>query len=324
MALFKKMFDQSVGGKGVLKSELSDKFTALKFLRLTKRKFFRLCGINVLFILMNLPAVAILLYLAGYGTVAQTTPLYPFWFGPVYGASQIVKNPAASLLYSLCSITVQGSYPGTWSYILLAIACLTFFTFGFSNTGMAYMLRNYTREEPCDFKDFFGAIKRNFVQALLFGIIDLLILCALAVDIFLFFTGNGTPALFAVIGVASGVIYLIMRNYFYTILITFDLSIIKIIKNSLIFAFVNVKRNLCGFLVNLISWILLGVLVYFATPVGVLLVIGVFFAFNSFVGIYTAYPAIKQYMIDPIIEQERKKKKEENKGEKESIFQDMG
>lgn len=323
MSLFKKMFDQTREGKGVLKSELSDKFTLLKFFRLAKRKFWRICAINIIFVLMNLPIFALLVRAAGYGTVAAKTPL-SIWFGPIHGAMEYTEGPVAALLYSLCGITVDGSYPGTWSYILLGIACLTLFTFGFSNVGMAYMLRNYTREEPCDFKDYFITIKKNWRQALGLGIIDGVIITSIVLNLFLLLFGQGPSAFLAVIGAAAGAIYLMMRNYFYVIMVTFNLSIAKIIKNSLIFAFVNVKRNLAGFLSSLVCWIATAAFIFFATPLGAILLFGVVFAFTSFIGIYCAYPAIKQYMIDPIIDEERKKRKEKAAEEKESIFTDMG
>lgn len=323
MALFKKMFDQTREGKGVLKTELSDKFTLLKFFKLTKRKFWRICGLNIIFVVMNLPIFALLFYAAGYGTVSSPTPL-SIWFGPIHGAMEYAEGPVAALLYSLCGITVEGSYPGTWSYILLAIACLTLFTFGFSNVGMAYMLRNYTREEPCDFKDYFITIKKNWRQALVLGFIDGVIITSIVLNLYLLLFGQGPSALLAVMGTAAGAIYLMMRNYFYVIMLTFNLSIPKIVKNSLIFAFVNVKRNLAGFFGSLICWISTAAFVFFATPLGALILLGVIFAFTSFIGIYCAYPAIKQYMIDPIIEEERKKRKEIKVQEKEPIFTDMG
>ncbi len=323
MALFKKMFDQTREGKGVLKTELSEKFTLLKFFKLTKRKFWRICGLNLIFILTNLPIFALLFYAAGYGFISSPTPL-SIWFGPIHGAMAYAKGPAAALLYSLCGITVEGSYPGTLSYILLAIACLTLFTFGFSNVGMAYMLRNYTREEPCDFKDYFITIKKNWRQALVLGFVDAIIITSMLLNLYLLLFGQGPSALLAVIGTAAGAIYLMMRNYFYVIMITFNLSIPKIVKNSLIFAFVNVKRNVAGFLASSFCWILTAALIFFMTPLGAIILFGVIFAFTAFIGIYCAYPAIKQYMIDPIIEEERKKRKDAKLEEKEPIFTDMG
>ncbi len=323
MALFKKMFDQTREGKGVLKTELSEKFTLLKFFKLTKRKFWRICGLNIIFLLTNLPVFSLLFYAAGYGTVTSPTPL-SIWFGPIRGAMEYAEGPVAALIYSLCGVTVEGSYPGTWSYILLAVACLTLFTFGFSNVGMAYLLRNWTREEPCDYKDYFTTIKKNWKQALVLGFVDAIIITSIVLNLYLLMFGQGPTALLAVIGTAAGAIYLMMRNYFYVIMITFDLSVIKIVKNSLIFAFVNVKRNVIGFLASLVCWICTAAFIFFATPLGALILLGVIFAFTSFIGVYCAYPAIKQYMIDPIIEDERKKRKEAKIEENESIFTDMG
>lgn len=324
MAIFKKMFDQSIGGKGVLKNELTEKFTLLKFFRLTGRKIWRIAGLNILFTVTNLPIFFILLYFAGYGTYQSPTPMYPYWFGPITGAARFVSNPAMSVLQSVCGITVQGSYNGTWSYIFLGLALLTLFTFGPANAGMAFVLRNYTREEPAElFHDYFRTIGKNLRQSIIIGFIDLVLLVTMGFDFYLLLIGSDNMALFAVVGTAASIIYTFMRNYLYTIMITFDLSVYKIFKNSLIFAFVNVKRNLVAMLGKAICIIFTVLMLVFVTPIGALILMGLFFSFTSFIGIYAAYPAIKQYMIDPVINEERKKNKEERKGEN-PIFTDMG
>ncbi len=324
MALFKKMFDQSVGGKGVLKEELNDRFTLLKFFRLLKRKFWRIGALNLLFVATNFPVIFFLIKLAGYGSVQRLTPYSPYWFGVARGITQFAKNPAASLFYSFCGVSVNSSYNSTLSYVFIALGLLVFITFGPANAGMAYILRNYTREEPCDiFSDYFRTIKKNFFQSLILGIIDLIFLVAMGFDLYLFFAGQGMGAFFAIVGTAAGIIYMFMRNYLYVMLITFDLSIPKIIKNALIFAFVNIKRNLAAFFGTLLCAVFTSVMLYFVTPIGALILLTLFFSFVSFIGIYCAYPAIKQYMIDPIIADERKKRKALEE-EKEPIFTDRG
>lgn len=322
MGLFKKMFDQTVEGKGV-KPEPDGKFTLLKFFRLTGRKFWRICALNLFFVLTNILLIFVLIYFAGYGNVTRAAPISNYWFGVINGASKFVSNPAMSLLEGICGATVPASYPTTLSYIFLAIAALTIFTFGPANTGMAYILRNYTREEPCDlWHDYWHTIKKNLGASVLLGVIDSILLFAMTFDLYLFLTGQGTVVIFAVLAVSASVIYLTMRSYMYVILVTFDLPIIKIIKNSLIFAFVNVKRNIVAFLGQFLLALVTVLMLIYLTPLGALVLLGFVFSLSAFMGIYAGYPAIKQYMIDPVIEEERKKRKGEQPKEVEQIFSD--
>lgn len=323
MSLFKKMFDQTREGKGVLKSELSEKFTLAKFFKLLGRKFWRIAGLNLLFVASNFPVIFFILRFAGYGSVPHQTPL-SYWFGPIYGASQFQNNPAMSVLMSLCGITVDVDYPGTLSTVFLILGFLTFLTFGLSNAGMAYVLRNYVREEPVELVgDYFRTMKKNFWQALTFGVIDAFLVFMTGWNILLMLTGQGGAAIMTVLGTAACCVYLIMRSYIYVMMITFELSIPKLIKNALIFVYANIKRNLVGFIGCLLCYIITLALLMFVTPFGALALLALLFSVTAFIGIYAAYPAIKQYMIDPIIGEERKKRKTEAE-EKASIFNDVG
>ena len=85
-------------------------------------------------------------------------------------------------------------------------------------------------------------------------------------------------------------------------MITFDLSIRKILKNALIFVLLGFKRNIVGFLgivaitaINA-ALILPGLRVNFALP----LILPFFYlpALAGFIAAYAAWPNIQRYMID--------------------------
>ena len=94
-----------------------------------------------------------------------------------------------------------------------------------------------------------------------------------------------------------------MRFYIYTMMITFDLSVFKLLKNALIFTVLGIKRNLMALLgiallvVLNFAAIMLGLSVGFSAP----LVFPLFYlpALLGFIATYAAYPCIKRYMIDP-------------------------
>ena len=90
------------------------------------------------------------------------------------------------------------------------------------------------------------------------------------------------------------IIYLMMRNYIYLIAVTFKLSVFKILKNSFIFAFVGLKRNIMAFLgIIVVCGINLTIFIYLPM-VGVVLPLIITSALCSFIGAYAAYPVIKK------------------------------
>ena len=90
----------------------------------------------------------------------------------------------------------------------------------------------------------------------------------------------------------------------YNILVTFDLSLFKILKNSLIFSLLGIWRNILALIAIIfvaIVTLMLGA-VYFPLAVGIAVICG--FSLCAYVATYAAYPKIKQYMIDPYYKEE--------------------
>ena len=88
------------------------------------------------------------------------------------------------------------------------------------------------------FSDFKYSIKRNWKQGMLLGILDLLFICIIIYDLLIFrlSTGSFYSFLFGIMVVVA-MLYSMMRYYMYIMLVTFDLSLWKIIKNAFIFFF---------------------------------------------------------------------------------------
>ena len=125
--------------------------------------------------------------------------------------------------------------------------------------------------------------------------------------------------LFFYIILLFSILYFMMRFYIYLIMITFDLPIIKIIKNSLIFSLLGIKRNLMAAIGVFIVAFLNFSLYYLVPSVGMIMPFIWTFSISSFVSAYCAYPIIKRYMIDPYYED----KKEEPSSD-ERVFTDRG
>ena len=170
--------------------------------------------------------------------------------------------------------------------------------------------------------DFFRAIKKNFGQGMLLGVLDLLII-VMILFASVFYLTNYEYSFFFSIGVFMcfilGVLYTMSRFYLYPILITFKLPLRKIFKNSFIFSIIGFKRNIVGLLGALAVVLINMSLYWFVMPIGGLLPFFITFSLVSFITTYAAWPNIKKVMIDPYY---KDKKPETDDGE--AVFVDRG
>ena len=119
-----------------------------------------------------------------------------------------------------------------------------------------------------------------------------------------------------------GIVYLIMRFYMYMILVTFKLSIFKVIKNSFIFTFLCFKRNIAGLIGVIVVIALNYVILAVFPPLGAIIPFLFTISLLGFVGSYTAYPGIKSYMIDPYYAENNTQVDDEEKMSDDRIFND--
>ena len=268
------------------------------------RKFWKLSALNILMMVAAIPLfAAILIFINIDKTPTGSSLVFP----QIYGANIISPNPSTAFLLDLFGRqSPVDVYSATGSYIGIAVCLLiTVVTFGWQNAGLTYILRSMVRGEPVFLiSDYFYAIKRNFKQGLILGIIDIVALFLLGYDL-IFFMGQ-TGSFLTDVGFyaicAIGILYFFMRFYIYLLAITFNLSIRKIFKNALIFAVLGIKRNLMGLLgiifltaVNIALLPLLNANIVIALILPFLF----YFSFTAFTSAYAAYPIIDRYMIEP-------------------------
>jgi uncharacterized membrane protein YesL len=288
--------------------EVEDTTPNLKyFFKLFGRRFPRILTLNLMMLFQILPILAaVLVYMWSDTTPTQSSNL----FAPLWGVSQISSAPSVSIWLSTLNIQtfvpIQ-TLPNIIAYVILFV--VTAVTWGWQQVGAAYNLRSMVRREPVYlWSDYFYAIKRNFKQALIVGILDFLFLFLLVFDYLYFYMITGSFAVdfmfFAIFALI--IIYSIMRFYLYLMLITFDLKTLKLFKNALIFSVLGIKRNVAAFFgivliigINLLL-ILGGLSIGLATP----LILPLFYLLgvSGFITTYAAYPVIKKYMIDPYVD----------------------
>ena len=279
------------------------------FFKLLKRNFGSLISLNLMMLFMVLPLLAAFyVYLQGETTPSVTNPVY----ATLHGADLIIGTPATELLKNTFATRLMLPVHNSVVYpVIIGIVVLLALTWGWQNVGSTYVLRSIVRSEPVYiWSDYFYAIKKNLKQGFIFGIIDFAIIAVLTFDIMWFSGNTGSFAqdlmYFCTVGLA--LLYIFMRFYLYIMLITFDLSCWKLLKNALIFTTIGIKRNIVGGLGIILMAALNIALIIFLMPMGVavplILPLFYFMSFSSFISVYTAYPNIQKYMIDPIIKEQ--------------------
>ena len=279
------------------------------FFKLLKRNFGSLISLNLMMLFMVIPLLAAFyVYLQGDTTPSVTSPVY----ATLHGADLIIGTPATELLKNTFSTRLMLPVYNSVVYpVIIGIIALLALTWGWQNVGSTYVLRSIVRSEPVYiWSDYFYAIKKNLKQGFIFGIIDFVIIAVLTFDIMWFSGNTGSFAqdlmYFCTVGLA--LLYVFMRFYLYIMLITFDLSYWKLLKNALIFTTIGIKRNIVGGLGIVFMAALNIALIIFFMPMGVavplILPLFYFMSFSSFISVYTAYPSIQKYMIDPIIKEQ--------------------
>ena len=295
-------------GKGVDKDEIpiSANPTLPNFFKLVWRKLNQILSVNMFMIFGNFPMFFFLLAMSGYLSIHTTSPTFSV-FAPLRGALLFDNSAANAALWTIFSRHTDVIVHTTADYILFGLTALLLVTFGPVRVGCTYILRNLFRGEPVFmFHDFFYAIKRNLKQALIFGVMDIAIILLLIYDIIFFNLNLGSSMMLNIMFFMSlclAVLYFFMRHYIYLMLITFDISIFKMLKNALLFTILGIKRNAMLLLGTLVTVILEYMLLIVYVPLGVIIPFVILPAFLMIMGVYAAYPKIKEIMIDPFYEE---------------------
>lgn len=271
MAGFFGFFDYTKPGKGVEKEEFKPNISS--FFRIFFGRFWKLLQLNTIYFICSIPMFAVmLLYLPveSLGSEDNIIPMYQLM--------------VSFLLY----------------FAVVGIAPIT--------TGFTYVLRNFSSDRHSwIFSDFFEHIKKNYKQA--FGVLALDILAVLVIPTaYSFYTqiiASGAEASDMMRNVAFfartfivifGGLYFIMHFYIYQIMVTFDMKLKQILKNSLIFSLAHLPRNL-GIL--LLITIIAGLTFGMSTFIGILLSFLISASLIGYIVNFIVHPVIAKHMIKP-------------------------
>jgi uncharacterized membrane protein YesL len=239
-------------------------------------------------------------------------------FGPVYGmqiasgnvSGEVFTSGSATLsqLMNVFGTTVDVPAYGTLFFAVIgALILFSAVTWGWQNVGATCLTRNLFRGDAVFvISDFLHGVKKNLRQGFIYGILDLAFLAVLIFNLCFFIS---TPAasflddLIFFITIGLMMLYLCMRKYVYLMLVTFDITIFKALKNALIFSTLGLKRNImCGLGKAIIVGVNLFLIIWllpYNIAVPIILPLVYYFATASYISAYAHYPVIEKYMITP-------------------------
>lgn len=181
--------------------------------------------------------------------------------------------------------------------------------------GLAFVTRNYVREEPAFlWHDFWHAVKDNWKSFLCWGGTGYLLFVVLSAAIAYYgWKAQNQPLYYALLWPCAvlGLLFLFAQYYLPVMLVTFHLKWGQAWRNALIFSIVGFGRNL------LLTLLLGGLAIFCSLPLLVLnlLVFALFFGlfgcgFSMFLVNFTVYPLVSRYMMKSPGGEAREDKKE--------------
>lgn len=254
------------------------------------------------------------------------------------GVSKYDKKPSGFVLFwrtyknkffRICGMT-----------FIYLLCCVPVITIGPATAGFAYIMRDMAREKPGFlWHDYWNAIKKNWKQSTAMGLIDLVVAAVVYSDIMIcnFFAAEfGKVWLTYLQGViiAIALIYFFVRTYAYTLIVTFDIKLTTVIKNSFYLTMLGIVR--CLFTVGAfigVAAIIVLIFIIFANIVGDLALFitlaAIIFIPVGMMGLaisMNTWPVIEKFMVKPAEKEEMEKEAGDTYNDEATdvIFRDMG
>lgn len=185
-----------------------------------------------------------------------------------------------------------------WRIVLLNLlylfACAPIVTIGPATAGLTYVLRNYSQDKPVDmFPDFFGKCKEYFGKGIAVFFLDVLIIAVGCFSAYMWSDDSvtipsflRTLALFFVFFLLY--IFICANFYVYPMMVSFDLPLKKVIKNSIILGMYKIGPNLIMLVLN--ALIVIGCV--FTWPASLSVIILLPFSTCNFLNNFIVYPVL--------------------------------
>ena len=279
MAGFFGLFNYAKPGKGVSKDEPEKKRFFL-FFELYFRKFWKLLLVNLIYAVITFPLLS----------------AFVIWIFSAFGVDpSAFANDMTMYIFTM----VVFGLPQPFNYILIAASAILM---GPATAAATYIWRQFAKQEHAwVWTDFWERLASNFKQGLAVGILDILVWVSFVLYMSLDLSGGTALGqylfVFRYVAILIFIFYTVMRFYVYLIMVTFDMSVIAILRNCWIFSILGLVRNLCTIF---FSAIVLVATAFFPIPLILLLT----HSLVGFITTFNAYPVVEKYKLKPRQENE--------------------
>lgn len=250
-----------------------------------------------------------------------------FKFFEIYGR-RCWKLMQLNLLY--CLIFVPALLAG-WlsvklnSYAPFLLALITVMCFGPATAAMTKVSRNYSQERNAFvLSDFVDTFKKCFGQSFIMGIIDVVFMVGFSVAIPTYekwAQDNSAIYIPLILSISCLIVFFMMHFYIYQMIVSTNLTLMQILKNSFFLVSLGIKSSLYTLLV----WIIVVVSLLLLYPYSIFIVPFWPFSFLCFVTSFNCYPVIRKHVIQPYYDARGEENPEFaylNKNSEEALFED--
>ncbi len=255
-------------GKGIEKTELRP-IRPLYFFQLFFRKFWKICQLNLLYVLLTIP----------------------IWLT----LCTFLLNDEVTYHLSIQLVGQLVSRIGLFMIIFSPVV-------GPATAGMTHVLGCFATETPVFmYAEFFEQFKKNFKQATLWSVLNGLFVLSLSYTMayadspLLLFGNQSTMFDLWVPLLVANTVFTCMTYYAYTMMVTFELKFKDILKNSFIFAIGRLPLSIfiCA-LVCAFCYV-----AYLRISIGLMLTAVILYALCGFLAVFSVYPTIEKHMLIP-------------------------
>lgn len=183
--------------------------------------------------------------------------------------------------------------------IVYLFACFPIFTIGPATAGMTYVMRNYSQGKHVEtMHDFMKKSREHFKQGLLVFVIDVVIavLLYLSISFWWHSSGSSTMQAIALVFLIYFVYLLVCTNlYIFPMMVSFDLTLKQLIRNSVILGATQFGRNIA---MILFDGVVIG-LCLLLWPIPLPLMICCLFTFCALFNNMMVYPVLVRHVAAP-------------------------
>ncbi|MBQ9756915.1 MAG: DUF624 domain-containing protein [Clostridia bacterium] len=236
MPLFKGSLSKE--GKGVEKGESERKRASALFFELYTRKFWEICKVSTMYLIMSIPALVILMFVSGQISL-QVANVFKVALDAAI-KMEGVNDPGVLEAYtSIADILVR---------VFITLLIVTLWGTGPTNAGYTYIFRCYAREEHAFiWSEFWEHTFKNFKQTIWIFVIDVVAFVLLVNAFFFYVSQGGAMSIMKYVIMCVFLVYTMMHFYIYRIVITFKVKLGEAFKNSLLLSIIALPVNLLLF-----------------------------------------------------------------------------